>query len=173
MTVSVTEQPGRYTRTRRYAPAGMALYLVRHGKAGSRHGFDGPDRLRPLTPGGHAQAEAIAAHLDGHEIVRVLSSPYVRCVQTVAPLAERRGLAVEPHDALVEGRPFAPVLALLAGAADGTVACTHGDVLPDVLEALMRRGTVIDGPGDIRKGVVWVLERDADAVTRAHAIPPP
>ena len=151
----------------------MPLYLVRHAKAGSRHDHDGPDIDRPLTTAGVRQADAIADRFDGADVTAVLSSPYLRCVQTVAPLATRRGLAVVPLAILREGTPFEPVLALLAATPDGTVACTHGDVLPDVIAALARRGTRVDGPLDERKGVVWVLEREGHEVTRAFAIPPP
>ena len=151
----------------------MALYLVRHAKAGSRTHFDGPDRLRPLTAAGQAQAEAIAARFVDGSVRRVLSSPYLRCVQTVEPVARQAGVAVEPTDALAEARPFAPVLDLLDLLPDGTVLCTHGDLLPDVLGALERRGTEIEGPIEMRKGVTWVLERAAGRVVSARALPPP
>ena len=151
----------------------MVLYLVRHAKAGSRSDHDGPDDQRPLTRNGRAQAEAIAERLADAPVLRVLSSPYLRCVQTVAPLAAAHGLTVETADALAEGRPFEPVLAMIAALADHTVLCTHGDVLPDVLDALVRRGARVDGPGDMRKGVTWVLTRESGRVTRAHALPPP
>lgn len=151
----------------------MPLYLVRHAKAGSRHDHDGPDVERPLTAAGMRQADAIADRFDSTDVTTVLSSPYLRCVQTVAPLAARRGLTVVPLAMLREGKPFEPVLALLAATPDGTVACTHGDVLPDVITALARRGTLVEGPLDERKGVVWVLEREGREVARAYAIPPP
>ena len=150
----------------------MALYLVRHGKAGSRERFDGPDDQRPLTANGRAQADALAERFRDQPVPRVLSSPYVRCVQTVEPLARAAGVPVEPVDALAEGRPFEPVLELLASLADGCVLCTHGDVLPDVLAALERRGTAIEEPHDLRKGVTWVLERDPSGIRRAFAVAP-
>ena len=151
----------------------MALYLVRHAKAGSRNHFDGPDDLRPLTAAGLAQAQALAARFAGVAVPRVLSSPYLRCVQTVEPIARQAGVVVEPTDALAEARPFAPVLHLLAGLPDGTVLCTHGDLLPDVLGALERRGTGVEGPIEMRKGVTWVLERVSDRVVSARAVSPP
>lgn len=151
----------------------MVLYLVRHAKAGSRWDYDGPDDERPLTPKGERQADDIADRFDGVAVPRVLSSPYRRCVQTVAPLAARRGLTVEPTAALAEGSPFEPVLALLADLPDGSVLCTHGDVLPDVLRALVRRGMQVVGPDDQRKGVTWELERVDGTIARAGAVSPP
>jgi 8-oxo-dGTP diphosphatase len=103
----------------------VPLYLVRHAKAGSRHHWEGPDEERPLTRAGRAQAEALATHLGGAPTERVLSSPYVRCVQTVEPLAAKVGTTVEITDALAEGRPFEPVLELLATLPDHSVLCTR------------------------------------------------
>lgn len=151
----------------------MPLYLVRHAKAGSRQSYFAADDERPLTPAGHAQADAIAARFEGITVPRVLSSPYVRCVQTVAPLAARHALTVEPLALLAEGAAFEPVLELLHAAADGTVACTHGDVLPEVVDALIRRGMRVDGPVDQRKGVVWALERVGGVITSGYSTPPP
>ena len=84
-------------------------YLVRHGEAGDRHAWHDPDELRPLTEEGWRQAKALVDLLADAEIDRLLSSPYVRCVQTLEPLAEARGLPVETTPVLAEGgktRPF-------------------------------------------------------------------
>jgi broad specificity phosphatase PhoE len=37
--------------------------------------------------------------LGDYRITRILSSPAVRCLQTVEPLAQRRGLPIEPDEA--------------------------------------------------------------------------
>ena len=133
----------------------MAVLLVRHAKAGDRDRWEGPDDLRPLTPKGEAQAEAMVSDLAGYEVDRVLSSPYLRCSQTVAPLAAARGLAVEPCDELAEGEGRAGaalVRRLVGGPAGYTVLCTHGDVVEEVLDALgVRRNEIT------RKGATWVL----------------
>lgn len=63
----------------------------------------GPDQSsRPLSSAGLAQAEALAASLAAYRPVRVLSSPYLRAVQTVAPAAALLGLPVVPRDDLRE-----------------------------------------------------------------------
>src|SRR3954469_967625 len=66
----------------------VPLLLVRHAKAGNRKSWDGVDRLRPLTDAGWAQGTALLDLLGESRPVRLLSSPYVRCVQTLEPLAE-------------------------------------------------------------------------------------
>ncbi len=72
-----------------------ALYVVRHAKAGIRAAWTGPDQERPLTRRGRKQACRLVERFQGLDIERILSSPFLRCVQTVEPLGEARGLPVE------------------------------------------------------------------------------
>lgn len=148
----------------------MALYLVRHAKAGSRDKWEGDDRERPLTRNGRAQADGLVALFAGSPVTRLVSSPYVRCVQTLEPLARARGLAVELDARLAEGSALVDALALLDELDDGAVLCSHGDVIPDVIAALERRGTDINGVPDWRKGATWVIAPDR---SQASALSPP
>ena len=77
----------------------MPLYLVRHAKAGNRSKWVGPDELRPLTKSGREQADRLAGELADEPITRILSSPYVRCMQTVEPLGRKRGVEVMVSEA--------------------------------------------------------------------------
>ena len=58
--------------------------------------------------------------------------------------------------------------ALLATLPDGAVLCSHGDVIPDTLAALERRGCRFAGPVEWRKGSVWTLERVGDDIVAAE-----
>ena len=151
----------------------MALFLVRHAKAGSRSGWVGPDEARPLSKGGREQAENMTRTLAERPVRRILSSPYTRCVETVRPLATKLGLPVEELEALAEGGPSGPVLELLASLPDDSVLCSHGDIIPAVIDALQARGMALEGEPDYRKGATWVIERDGDEFMRATATPPP
>jgi phosphohistidine phosphatase SixA len=151
----------------------MPLFLVRHAKAGSRSGWVGPDEARPLSKGGRDQAENLMRTLAERPIRRILSSPYRRCVETVQPLASKLGLRVEEHDALAEDNPTGPVVELLASLPEDSVLCSHGDIIPAVIDALQRRGMALEGEPDYRKGATWVIERDGDEFMRATATPPP
>lgn len=152
----------------------MAYYLVRHAKAGQRSEWIGDDRLRPLSTKGHRQAVAIAARLAALHPTRLVTSPAVRCRQTLEPLADLVDLALAEDDRLAEGTAFERTLTLLDEMPDGAVLCSHGDVIPDVVMALGRRGMAIDGEPDWRKASVWSLERSGDgAMVRAQAWPPP
>ena len=81
----------------------MTSVLVRHASAGDRDLWPVEDRLRPLDARGRRQAAALVELLRPLGVRRVLSSPYVRCVETVEPLAAALELAVEHDDRLAEG----------------------------------------------------------------------
>lgn len=152
-----------------------AVLLVRHAVALRRSEWPDDDLLRPLSARGVRQAEALVAQLAGFEVLRVLSSPAVRCVATVAPLAARRGLAVETTGALAEGAGAGAVRLVqdLAGGA-GVVLCSHGDVIPEVLDSLDAGGHVRGAPR-CQKGSTWALaRRPADgALVGDRYLPPP
>jgi 8-oxo-dGTP diphosphatase len=153
----------------------VALLLVRHAKAGSRSAWAQDDDLRPLTANGERQAEALAERLGGEPVERVLSSRFVRCVQTVAPLADRLDLEVEHHPALAEEADLDDTEALLAELA-GTeaVLCTHGNVLHALLKRLKRRGTELrGGDGGGGKGSAWRLEPGPDGGWATATYEPP
>lgn len=153
----------------------MSILLVRHAKAGRRADWIGPDHLRPLSEKGRRQADGLIGLLAGRPVTRVLSSPSVRCVETVEPLAAVLGLAVETTSALAEGVATAKPMALVRGsAAPTTVLCTHGDVIPAVLDALEVEDRLYLPPGyAVAKGSTWELEEDGGRVVRACYIPPP
>ena len=78
---------------------------MRHARAGDRGQWTGDDRVRPLDKKGRRQADALVAPLAGYPLTRLVSSPYVRCVETLAPLAARLKIPVEHADAIAEGPP--------------------------------------------------------------------
>jgi 8-oxo-dGTP diphosphatase len=150
----------------------MEVYLVRHAKAGSRSRYDGDDRQRPLSDKGRAQADALAARLATAGVTALLSSPYIRCVQTLEPLAASVGLPVEPTPSLAEGAGPDAALALVESADAPLALCSHGDVIGDLVSRLVRRGVTVCGDG-LEKGSVWVLTVEAGTVTSARYDPPP
>ena len=150
------------------------LYLVRHAKAGSRSEWTGDDRLRPLSSKGRVQSEALAERLAPLATGDLVSSPYLRCIETLQPLAAQLETAVRTDERLAEETGFAGALSLLAELPDGSVLCSHGDVIPETMGALQRRGTAIVTEPDWRKASVWVLDRDADGdITSASVWAPP
>jgi len=160
----------------------MPVLLVRHAVALSRRAWTGDDADRPLDDRGHQQSVALVDALAAFDVVRVRSSSAARCAATVEPLASARGLEVEPDDALFEGngrRAFASVRALLAptsdtAGADGpaVVLCSHGDVIPEVLDFLAHEGAKLGKDVRCQKGSTWVLHIDAGRVAGRY-VPPP
>ena len=93
-------------------------------------------------------------------------------MQTLEPLAELLGQTVETDPRLFEDEPFEPVLEMLAEVPDGSVLCSHGDIIPAVIQALHRRGMEIQTPPDWRKSSIWVLRRKGDRIVRGKVWPP-
>lgn len=148
------------------------VYLVRHAKAGERRTWTRDDTERPLSKKGWKQAEAIAERLARHGATRLYSSAYVRCMQTLEPLGERLRTKITEEPRLFEDEPFEPVLDLIEEVPDGSVLCSHGDIIPAVIQALHRRGMEVDTPADWRKGSIWVLRRSKGRVVRGKVWPP-
>jgi 8-oxo-dGTP diphosphatase len=88
-------------------------------------------------------------------------------------LAEVTGIPVTVDARLAEDTPFEVTLSLLDHVPDGAVLCSHGDVIPATLDALIRRGLTIDGPSSVKKGSAYLLHRDGGHFTRADYVPPP
>lgn len=149
------------------------LYLARHAKAGERRLWDGDDQLRPLSPKGWKQSQALAKRLAQQKISSLHSSPYVRCVQTLEPLAHRLQRSIEIDQRLSEDQPFEPLLEMLGDLPDGAVLSSHGDMIPAVIDALLRRGMDLRTPPDWRKASVWVLKRNTKGqIVHATVWPP-
>jgi 8-oxo-dGTP diphosphatase len=149
------------------------VYLVRHAKAGQRSAWEDDDLLRPLSKSGWKQAQAVADRLSGKRVSTLHASEYTRCVQTLEPLAERLGQEVRQEPRLTEGMPFEPVLELIAEVDDRAVMCSHGDIIPAVIEALHRRGMELQSSPDWRKASIWVLTRKGGRITQGKVWPPP
>jgi len=143
----------------------MALLLLRHATAGHRRpGVEqAEDRLRPLDPRGRRQADALPALYTGFGVERLVTSPYVRCRQSVDPLADVLGLPVEERPELAEGAGEAEIWALVSELAETTaVLCTHGEILVVLLGE------------EPEKGATWVVEAGPDGgLSRRDYLPPP
>lgn len=158
-------------------------YLVRHGSAGDRHAWHHADELRPLDDEGRREAKALVGLLADAVIERLLSSPYLRCVQTLEPLAEARGMPVETTAALAEGAGGAGAVELLSGD-EALVACSHGDVIEEALDLLDAAGVALEGRPrgapqgagssftETPKGATWVFDVRNRTIVKGVLLPP-
>jgi 8-oxo-dGTP diphosphatase len=136
----------------------MTLLLIRHASAGDRDDWVGDDLARPLDARGRDQASRLPELLGGYEVVRVLSSPAVRCVQTVELLARSRGLDIEVREELSEeqqGEAGATLVRTLVG--EPTALCVHGG-LSDAISGVSQK-----------KGEVLVLDDEGKLVERLRS----
>lgn len=151
----------------------MPLILVRHALAVPRPTWTGRDVDRPLTATGERQAEQLIRRCTQHRIHQILCSPALRCVQTVQPLARQRGITVQPHPDLGEGRRAAAreVVAALQDAA--ALVCTHADVLDALVRRLVRPGLPVAEAPSWANVEAWVLDhcRPTPRLTRLAAPP--
>ncbi len=128
------------------------IFLVAEADAGDRSSWPGPDRYRPITRDGWRQARQVAQRLRDERVTRAVASPWLRCRQTLMPLADELGIDVDEHRALAEAEPIDRILTLLAEMPDApTVVCTHADLVRQILD---RQG-VAPLPGDIGP---WLIE---------------
>jgi len=152
----------------------VIVYVVRHAKAGSRSAWSGPDDHRPLSKPGRRQAAALADVLPLANEARVASSPSLRCVETVEPLARQLGVEVERSPGLAEGMGFRAALELALELAEvGGVLCSHGDVIGDLLDHVERRGIDLGVELGLEKGSAWALRVDGADIVEARYLPPP
>ena len=136
------------------------LLVVRHADAGDKRSWSGPDLLRPLSAAGQRQAEGLVVRLEDYPIERILSSPSLRCVQTVRPLAADRFLEIEPLAALGVGAGLVEMLEVFWDLAlRNTVLCTHGETIGRLMEQLAADGLTVTDPLDWPKGSTWLLQR--------------
>lgn len=155
----------------------MRIVVVRHGQAEPKKDWTGPDELRPLTRRGHRQAERLGEVVPGRPD-RILSSPARRCDETVGPLADLQGVAVEITDALATDagdRSIELCLKLANSEPAGTliVLCTHRETMMRMLPALAPQfgGTLSRRlPG--AKGGAWVLSFEDGRVANVDYRPP-
>lgn len=147
----------------------MSLFLVRHAHALDRSGWSYDDLERPLSDRGRGQADAVTAFFAGRRVRAVASSQAVRCVDTIAGTAGAHDLDVEIRAELTEGARPNDLLEYLRDEAstDGDlVLCSHGDLIPEVLNRLLREGMAVLGPRGCEKGSVWELETRGRDITR-------
>jgi 8-oxo-dGTP pyrophosphatase MutT (NUDIX family) len=142
------------------------LVLVRHAHAVARGSWSGSDdTTRPLDDVGRARAKELAAVLGAYGVSRVVTSPSERCLRTVEPYAVGAGLRLRTRRGLSEeGFAAAPEkahrhLARLLQRGEPALLCTHGPVLPSLLDELEQR-LDLDSPGAVEVVEEFAAARD-------------
>lgn len=122
------------------------VIVVRHSRAKKRSAWKkgkGAEDDRPLTERGRCQSRHLMAYLSAFGVGRIITSPWKRCVDTVAPyakaadipLTERTQLTEDAHRA--KPRAVAKLIAKHLDSGGSPVAiCTHRPVLPTVVREI-------------------------------------
>ncbi len=139
------------------------MLLLRHASAGERLPSPAEDRLRALDRAGRAEARRIRDLLARFEIDRIVTSPHVRCVQTVGPIAGARRLEIEQRMELEPEAALADILALLAELPETTLVCTHREVIERLFSSEI----------NCEKGGCLRLERRRGRIVPVDYMPPP
>lgn len=133
-----------------------SLVLVRHAKAVSRatwgYGINS-EITRPLVMGrGQAQARDVAALLSAYGVGELVSSPWRRCVDTLAPYAHGCGLDLRSDEAFTE-----------------VSALTAPELMQASFRDLLERGSALTGlPG---RGPAGPQGRDSAGPQRRESAP--
>ena len=149
------------------------IYLVRHGNAGERRSWKGPDEERPVSKKGLSQARTLTTLLTRVPITTIVSSPHTRCVETMVPLAAAVDLKLELDPRLADGNDVDSTRRLLGDlAGTSAVVCTHGDNVRDLVCHAAENGAEMSDEPAWQKGSVWVLDTVQREVERARYVPP-
>jgi 8-oxo-dGTP diphosphatase len=118
-----------------------------------------------LSEVGFDQSQLLIKHLEPFAIDEIYTSDYVRCVQTVTPLAHARGLSVTQVPSLneetFEEDPMRSISFANALKQDekNILICSHNPVIPTMLRGILNtklknRDLIKLEPGD-----AWIVHR--------------
>lgn len=141
------------------------VIVLRHAQARTRNGWKADDLERPLTKPGETQAKRLAPLLRAYGVKCIITSPAVRCAQTVDAYARSVKALMEVDDRLSEETTPRRVERSVATALDRKgplVICSHRPTLPWIFGMLkIEPRDLAQGEGVVihhRKGRVVAIE---------------
>jgi len=141
------------------------LIILRHTKALERGDWDEVDSERTLDEVGFDQAQLLIKHLEPFAIEEVYTSDYVRCVQTVTPLAHSRGLNISQVPSLneetFEEDPLRSISFANALKQDekNILICSHNPVIPTMLRGILNTKPKNKDLIKLEPGDAWIVHR--------------
>ncbi|MBC7518523.1 MAG: NUDIX hydrolase [Microbacteriaceae bacterium] len=154
-----------------------AVISLRHGKAVAPGSWNGPDASRPLERSGTAQAQSSARAIAAYRPTKLISSTAVRCIATIDPLSVLSGLSVKTTDAISQDAHEAGlskvhrVVGKRIAKRETAVLCSHGPVLPEIVDELFRAASKVPPNGPRRARTLNVGEFSVVHLARS-ATPP-
>ncbi len=148
----------------------MEIILVRHAHTGSP--LPGSADLgRHLSDVGQEAGDRLAAELLAHLPARIISSPYLRCIETIQPLASKLDRIVEVDERLgqeASDREVQDFANLLLSQSDSVVVASHGPTIRRLALAILDpQGIVLDGEAiSLVKASALIFEIDGETYPR-------
>ncbi len=149
------------------------VIVLRHAQARTRNGWKSDDLERPLTKPGEGQAARLAPLLRAYGVRTFLSSPAVRCGQTVDGYSRSIKALMEVDDRLAEDtkpRAVERSIATVLARKGPTVVCSHRPTLPWIFATLkVEPRDLAEGEGIVvhhRRGRVVAVEPFAHRAAR-------
>ena len=143
----------------------VPIVLLRHGTAEQRAPDFPDDKVRPLAAVGHWQSEILSTVLPCFGALRILTSPAVRCVDTVRPFARKQQTIIEIQPTLSEeshaADPGAAAAWLRAQIAESKPAliCSHREVLDSMLASVLDEAAEQQAVPRSMNGRAWSKRR--------------
>ena len=143
----------------------VPIILLRHAKAAGKSSWKGADDRRPLDDAGRADAKALAELLACFgPRARLITSPAVRCVETLRPFAELSGAELREEPSLyihtqssrtdpADSPPsMAALMAQAVAAGEPTIFCAHRENIPVLQAAALAALGLGQPPSDAAPG---------------------
>jgi 8-oxo-dGTP diphosphatase len=146
-------------------PRTDTLIILRHTKALERGDWDDLDSKRTLDEKGLRQAASLITHLAPFAIDEIYSSDYIRCVQTVTPLADVRNLRITEIPNLNEENfdldPERSISFANAVKQDekNILLCSHNPVIPTMLRGILNTKLKNKDLIKLEPGDAWIVHR--------------
>ena len=141
------------------------VIVLRHAQARTRNGWKADDLERPLTKPGESQAKKLAPLLRAYGVKGIITSPAIRCAQTVDTYARSVKALMEVDDRLAEEtkpkRVERSIVTVLERKGP-IVICSHRPTLPWIFASLkIEARDLAEGEGVVvhhRRGRVVAVE---------------
>ncbi|MBC6422024.1 MAG: histidine phosphatase family protein [Hormoscilla sp. SP12CHS1] len=157
----------------------QTIYLVRHGLRQDHedYGVEGARKREEWDPSlfarGHRQAEELAGAIQNSRIQHIFCSPFLRCLQTAAPFAEKTGLPIKVETGLMVEFTSMPRVGFLQG--DFPVEADYKSLsypkFPESLdESLHRAGSVTVKLANMYEGDLLIVGHEYTVIAGTRAL---
>lgn len=153
------------------------LIILRHAKALERGDWDNDDSLRTLDEKGLMQAAYLSDHFSPFAIDEIYTSNFTRCIQSVEPLGQNRGLQITQvpslNESIFEQDPERAISFANALKQDekNILMCSHNPVIPTMLRGILNTKLRNKDLIKLEPGDAWLVHRIKGEVMALDFLP--